>query len=370
MKILYYFTFGYSLKSWEETGTLQKELRFFQTMIDKHNIEFLFVTYGNEEDEKILREYKNIQVIPIYKYISFSNSKLITYIKSAYFPFKLRKIIKDVDIIKQNQLQGCWSSFILKLIISKPLYLRTGYDVLTFSIMENKSKWKILLYSLLTRIMLKFSDIYSVTSNVDKSFLENKFGKNQKITLRPNWITKNDHKEVNRQSKFLSVGRLEKQKNYDFLIDNLSDKNFEFHIYGSGQEKEYLERKAFEKSSNIIFHGKIENDILMDKYDHFKYYISPSFYEGNPKSILEAMSRGCVVIASDIASHREIINHNENGFLFKFEDKDLKNKIKNLMNNDVLTKEISQNAIKTVYERNDIENLVDATFKDYFNLIN
>ena len=183
MKILYYFTFGYSLKSWEETGTLQKELRFFQTMIDKHNIEFLFVTYGNEEDEKILREYKNIQVIPIYKYINFSNSKLITYIKSAYFPFKLRKIIKDVDIIKQNQLQGCWSSFILKLIISKPLYLRTGYDVLTFSIMENKSKWKILLYSLLTRIMLKFSDIYSVTSNVDKSFLENKFGKNQKITL-------------------------------------------------------------------------------------------------------------------------------------------------------------------------------------------
>ena len=82
------------------------------------------------------------------------------------------------------------------------------------------------------------------------------------------------------------------------------------------------------------------------------------------------MSRGCVVIASDIASHREIINHNENGFLFKFEDKDLKNKIKNLMNNDVLTKEISQNAIKTVYERNDIENLIDATFKDYFNLIN
>ena len=40
------------------------------------------------------------------------------------------------------------------------------------------------------------------------------------------------------------------------------------------------------------------------------------------------------------------------------------------MNNDVLTKEISQNAIKTVYERNDIQNLIDATFKDYFNLIN
>tara|TARA_Y100000992_G_scaffold293384_1_gene251937 strand:+ start:2706 stop:3818 length:1113 start_codon:yes stop_codon:yes gene_type:complete len=368
MKILYYFTFGYSLKSWEETGTLQKELRFFQAMIDKHNVEFVFVTYGNEEDENILQEYKNINVIPIYKFIKFSNNKLIMYIKSFYFPLKLRKIIKDVDIIKQNQLQGSWASLILKFLINKPLYLRTGYDVLSFSIMENKSKLKISTYRLITRIMLKFANIYSVTSNVDKNYLEKIFGKSHKIILRPNWIIKNNHIRNNRENKFISVGRLEQQKNYNFLIDNFNDKNFEFHIYGSGQEKENLEKKANEKKANIVFHGNINNDILMEKYEDYKYYISPSFYEGNPKSLLEAMSKGCVVIASDIASHREIIDHNENGFLFKFTDKDLKNKIEKLMNDKDLTEKISSNAIKTMNERNDIENLIDDTYKDYLNL--
>ena len=370
MKILYYFTFGYSLKSWEEAGTLQKELRFFQAMIDKHNVEFVFVTYGNEEDENILEEYKNINVIPIYKFIRFSNNKLSMYIKSLYFPFKLRRIIKEVDIIKQNQLQGSWASLILKFLINKPLYLRTGYDVLSFSIMENKSKLKISIYRFITRVMIKFANIYSVTSNVDKNYLEKIFGKSHKIILRPNWIIKNTHKGNNRKNMFISVGRLEHQKNYNFLIENLNNKNFEFHIYGSGQEKDNLEKKANEKKANIVFHGNINNDFLMEKYEDYKYYISPSFYEGNPKSLLEAMSKGCVVIASDIASHREIIDHNENGFLFKFADKDLKNKLEKLMNDKDLTEKISSNAIKTMNEKNDIENLISATYKDYLNLTN
>ena len=35
--------------------------------------------------------------------------------------------------------------------------------------------------------------------------------------------------------------------------------------------------------------------------------ISSSLFEGNPKTILEAMSMGCIVIASDIKNHRELI---------------------------------------------------------------
>ena len=44
--------------------------------------------------------------------------------------------------------------------------------------------------------------------------------------------------------------------------------------------------------------------------NNYKYYLSSSKFEGNPKTILEAMSSGCIVIASNIKNHKEIIKHN------------------------------------------------------------
>ena len=37
---------------------------------------------------------------------------------------------------------GSWIPIILKLLIKKPLIIRTGYDILEFSIKENKSLLK------------------------------------------------------------------------------------------------------------------------------------------------------------------------------------------------------------------------------------
>ena len=49
---------------------------------------------------------------------------------------------------------------------------------------------------------------------------------------------------------------------------------------------------------------------------NYKYYLTASKFEGNSKSVLEAMSAGCVVIASDIKNHTEFLN-NKNSILLK-----------------------------------------------------
>ena len=59
---------------------------------------------------------------------------------------------------------GSWIAIILKFIIKKPLIVRTGYDLLEFSIKENKSLLKITYY-LLTYFSLFFCDKYFVSSN-------------------------------------------------------------------------------------------------------------------------------------------------------------------------------------------------------------
>lgn len=48
-----------------------------------------------------------------------------------------------------------------------------------------------------------------------------------------------------------------------------------------------------------------------------KYYILPSYREGFPKSIMEAMANGCVVLTSDVAGCRDAVINGETGFLFE-----------------------------------------------------
>ena len=67
-------------------------------------------------------------------------------------------------------------------------------------------------------------------------------------------------------------------------------------------------------SLKIIPNSEMEN--LLNKY---KFFISCSKFEGNPKSVLEAMSAGCIVFVSSNKNTQEIITNNKNGFLFDLE---------------------------------------------------
>ena len=43
MTILYIFTFGYSLKTWQLSGTLEKEIEIFQKINEKFNTKFILI---------------------------------------------------------------------------------------------------------------------------------------------------------------------------------------------------------------------------------------------------------------------------------------------------------------------------------------
>ena len=54
MKILYFFTYDYSLKTWENSGTLERELSIYKDLINNHGYEVTLVTYGDSSDLKYL----------------------------------------------------------------------------------------------------------------------------------------------------------------------------------------------------------------------------------------------------------------------------------------------------------------------------
>ena len=50
-------------------------------------------------------------------------------------------------------------------------------------------------------------------------------------------------------------------------------------------------------------------------YEQYSFFVSLSKFEGNPKSVLEAMSKGCVVFLSNIKNHVELVENEKNGFI-------------------------------------------------------
>ena len=82
------------------------------------------------------------------------------------------------------------------------------------------------------------------------------------------------------------------------------------------------------------------------------------------------MSNGCVVFASNIPNHNELIKNGVNGFLFELNSNNL-NKIFNSNINDMeKLSEISKSAFQYVDKNNSLQKMTFEEYKDYDLLIN
>jgi len=119
----------------------------------------------------------------------------------------------------------------------------------------------------------------------------------------------------------LFLGRIAPVKNLETLLESASNlPKINFTIVGSAEPK-YLE-----KLNKIIKKHNLSNvKILPPIYDmkkkiqlidNHKIFVLPSNREAMPQALIEAMSRGKIIIASKTDGAKEILEDNKTGFLF------------------------------------------------------
>lgn len=119
-------------------------------------------------------------------------------------------------------------------------------------------------------------------------------------------IRKEVRQELQLEDKFVigNVGRLERQKNHDFLIDIFAEvvklqKNACLVLVGTGSLQNVLEQKvtSLKLNDKVKFLG-FRNDRyrIMQGMDSF---VFPSLYEGFPVGIIEAEASGLPIFASE-----------------------------------------------------------------------
>jgi len=133
--------------------------------------------------------------------------------------------------------------------------------------------------------------------------------------IEADWLS--DKEKVNgNKVKFVYVGRYERRKGIEelnvvlkkMIVENL---NFEFHFIGPIPANKKLH------DSKIIYHGKITNTEELKKLlDEMQVLVCPSYAEGMPNVILEAMARKLAIITTNVGANSLLVN-DSNGKLIE-----------------------------------------------------
>jgi len=272
--------------------------------------EITIITFNNEESF-----YKLDEKIKIVSLNSGNNSKnIFDAIKNNIKTIiNLTKTIKSVDsdVVISFMTTSNILSILACKILNKPIIIseRTNYDFLSSKI------WK-----KIRKIVYPFCNHLVVQSNYDLKKYD--FVKNVSIIENPLFIYR-FKKQEKRKNYFLSVGRLDKVKGFDMLIEAYSKFNtsWKLKIVGEGNERESLE----EQIERLGLSDKVE--LLGRKNDVEKYYyesgvfILSSRMEGYPNALVEAMACGCPCISFDCKTGPiSIIENYINGILIENEN--------------------------------------------------
>ena len=169
----------------------------------------------------------------------------------------------------------------------------------------------------------------------------------------------------------LGASRITTRKGIEYLIKAFKKlvpkyPNVYLKAMGDGDEKSNLENltKELGLAENIEFIGRIPREKTTPFYQEASIFVLPSLNEGMSNAMLEALSAGLPLLATDTGGTKEIVEEGKNGFIIKMKDSDdIADKMEILIKNEELRIKMGIESRKKA-EKMSWENVA----KDYFDL--
>jgi glycosyltransferase involved in cell wall biosynthesis len=181
-------------------------------------------------------------------------------------------------------------------------------------------------WNFLARKLLKLSEKIALATS-DAIIFISEFQRNKyspKIQAKscyiPNGIQAPDFTEethflqalgLQKNKYILTVGRITPEKGFDYLVkafEKAAIKDYKLVIAGGVEQEHtyFADLKKHVSSGQIIFTGFVFGNKLAQLYSHAALFILPSYSEGLPLVLLEAMSYHLNILASDIPANKAL----------------------------------------------------------------
>ena len=183
---------------------------------------------------------------------------------------------------------------------------------------------------------------------------------------------KKKHHITDDEKILLFVGRINKLKNIDLIIESLKHVNINYKMIfiGNGQDEKYLDNLINKNNLNnkIIMIGRlIDRELLSEYYASADLFLFPSLYDSNSLVQLEAASQKTPTLFVRGSATSAYITDNVNGYLEENNSKKYAKKIEEILSDEEKLKEVSEKAYEDLYITWDEE--VERIYKEYLRLI-
>jgi len=272
-------------------------------------------------------------------------------------PFKLFKAIKEIKkTVKffKPDLIACHSTaagFLGRLAIRNKIptiFTAHGWAFTKGTPFLRKS-----IAILIEKVAGKFCSKIICVSDLDKSLtLKYRIAPTNKVEVVHNGVSPQDIQDFyNSKLSIVFIGRLAKPKDPLLLLKAFNDLSPELKdkasisIIGDGPKLKELEKFIKEtKLSGINLLGSMPRIKVFEILKKSDIFVLISDWEGFPYTILEAMSCGLAIIASDVGGIKEAVN-DESGILVERKNQqEIKHALERLLKNPSLIKEMGRNA--------------------------
>lgn len=170
-----------------------------------------------------------------------------------------------------------------------------------------------------------------------------------------------------RSNVVVSVGRFVKQKKQEVLA-RVADKNqLKVFFIGNGPRQKRVEDIV--NGSTVNFVGAVPREDVGNYLAKAGVFVLVANWEGFPRAILEAMSAGLPVIASDVGGVSEIVDDSVGVLLKKNSEQELEHALLDLLNHPEKRKQMGENARKRIEQEFSLERMIEKTFGVYEEVI-
>ncbi|HMM19583.1 MAG TPA: glycosyltransferase family 4 protein [Selenomonadales bacterium] len=359
MDLVLFLTRGMSIKKWDDLGMLSREISLYQELQSK-GVRISFISFGNAED---LRYQNQLNGIRIY----CNRYNLPGKIYEKLLPILHRHTFSACSLIKTNQMNGADLALTASLFFKKPLVARCGYMWSEFAAKQCGSMSELHQHTLEVekKVFSKASRVVVTTPTMKEDILLRGITVAEKIKIIPNYVLTNVFRLENKEKDIdvLYIGRLAEQKNVQALLQAAQTMDIRLTIIGQGPLKEELQAKY--GRSNIVWIDHVANTEIPQYVNRAKIFVLPSFYEGHPKTLIEAMACGAPVIGADSPGIREVIRHKETGLLCGTDPQGIAAAIHELLADTALCGRLGQAAREYAEKEYALDAIVEKEYEVY-----
>lgn len=327
-----------------------------------------FITYGKGSDLKFGKQLCGIDV-----YCNYLGLPPKLYEK--FLILIHRRLFKNCDLIKTNQMYGSEIAVKIAKYYNKPIINRMGYllsdAVETLPEFSHFDLNKI--YKMQDFVFNQASKIVVTTNRIANSIINMNPLFKDKTQVIPNYVDTLLFSPKNEKKLYdiLFIGRFSHQKNILNFLESVKDMCINILFIGNGSLENQIRESAKNSNNNFKWISSVKNNDIPRYMNQSKMFVLPSYYEGHPKILIEAMSCEMLVLASDVNGNNSIIKDGDNGFLCGTDSESIRAAIDSIfkMENEKLNK-IKSRARNYVIQKFSLDKILELELNLYDEVLN